>query len=73
MTGRKNQIRVHLADKGHPIAGDRKYGKADDGYKRLALHSKSISFKHPTTGRQMTFESKVPAYFRRLLGSKPPT
>jgi len=63
LTGRKNQIRVHLADKGHPIAGDRKYGKAEDGYKRLALHSKSISFKHPTTGRQMTFESKVPDYF----------
>jgi tRNA pseudouridine32 synthase/23S rRNA pseudouridine746 synthase/23S rRNA pseudouridine1911/1915/1917 synthase len=71
LTGRKNQIRVHLADKGHPIVGDRKYGKGDDGYKRLALHSKSISFKHPTGGRQMTFESKVPDYFRRLLGSKP--
>jgi tRNA pseudouridine32 synthase/23S rRNA pseudouridine746 synthase/23S rRNA pseudouridine1911/1915/1917 synthase len=71
LTGRKNQIRVHLADKGHPIAGDRKYGKADDGLKRLALHSKSISFKHPTTGRQMIFESKVPAYFSRLLDNKP--
>jgi tRNA pseudouridine32 synthase/23S rRNA pseudouridine746 synthase/23S rRNA pseudouridine1911/1915/1917 synthase len=73
LTGRKNQIRVHLADKGHPIAGDRKYGKADDGCKRLALHSKSISFKHPTTGRQMTFETKVPAYFNKLSGNKPPT
>jgi tRNA pseudouridine32 synthase/23S rRNA pseudouridine746 synthase/23S rRNA pseudouridine1911/1915/1917 synthase len=71
LTGRKNQIRVHLADKGHPIAGDRKYGKAEDGCKRLALHSKSISFKHPTTGRQMTFETKVPAYFNKLLGNKP--
>jgi len=71
LTGRKNQIRVHLADEGHPIAGDRKYGKADDGLKRLALHSKSISFKHPTTGRQMTFESKVPTYFSSLLSNKP--
>jgi 23S rRNA-/tRNA-specific pseudouridylate synthase len=71
LTGRKNQIRVHLADKGHPIAGDRKYGKAEDGCKRLALHSKSISFKHPTTGRQMTFEAKVPAYFNKLPGNKP--
>jgi len=71
LTGRKNQIRVHLADKGHPIAGDRKYGKAEDGCKRLALHSKSISFKHPTTGRQMTFETKVPAYFNNLPGNKP--
>ena len=69
LTGRKNQIRVHLADKGHPIAGDRKYGKADDGYKRLALHSKLISFRHPTTGRQMTFESKTPTYFNNLLDS----
>jgi tRNA pseudouridine32 synthase/23S rRNA pseudouridine746 synthase/23S rRNA pseudouridine1911/1915/1917 synthase len=67
LTGRKNQIRVHLADKGHPIVGDRKYGKAADGYKRLSLHAKSISFKHPTTGKQMTFEAKVPAYFSRLL------
>jgi len=71
LTGRKNQIRVHLADKGHPIAGDRKYGKAEDGCKRLALHSKSISFKHPTTGRQMTFETKVPVYFSKLLGNNP--
>jgi tRNA pseudouridine32 synthase/23S rRNA pseudouridine746 synthase/23S rRNA pseudouridine1911/1915/1917 synthase len=66
-TGRKNQIRVHLADKGHPIVGDRKYGKADDGCKRLALHAKSISFKHPTTGKQMTFESKPPSYFNNLM------
>jgi RluA family pseudouridine synthase len=71
LTGRKNQIRVHLADRGHPVAGDRKYGRGDDGLKRLALHSKSISFKHPTSGRQMTFESRVPAYFKSLLGSKP--
>jgi tRNA pseudouridine32 synthase/23S rRNA pseudouridine746 synthase/23S rRNA pseudouridine1911/1915/1917 synthase len=67
LTGRKNQIRVHLADIGHPVAGDRKYGKADDGLKRLALHAKSISFKHPTTGRLMTFESKIPSYFNNLL------
>jgi 23S rRNA-/tRNA-specific pseudouridylate synthase len=69
LTGRKNQIRVHMADKGHPIVGDRKYGKAKDGYSRLALHSKSISFKHPTSGEQMTFESKVPHYFNQLIGN----
>jgi RluA family pseudouridine synthase len=67
LTGRKNQIRVHMADKGHPVVGDRKYGKAKDGYRRLALHSKSISFKHPASGEQMTFETKVPDYFHKLM------
>ncbi len=67
LTGRKNQIRVHMADIGHPVVGDRKYGKTKDGYKRLALHSKSISFKHPTSGEQMTFETKVPNYFNKLI------
>ena len=67
LTGRKNQIRVHLADRGHPIAGDRKYGRPGDVRKRLALHAKSISFKHPISGRQMTFETRVPAYFNELM------
>jgi tRNA pseudouridine32 synthase/23S rRNA pseudouridine746 synthase/23S rRNA pseudouridine1911/1915/1917 synthase len=67
LTGRKNQIRVHMADEGHPIVGDRKYGKINDGYERLALHSKSISFKHPTSGEQMTFEAKLPNYFNKLI------
>ena len=61
------QIRVHMADQGHPVVGDRKYGKAKDGYSRLALHAKSISFKHPTSGEQMTFETKVPDYFNTLI------
>jgi RluA family pseudouridine synthase len=67
LSGRKNQIRVHLADKHHPVVGDRKYGKTGDGYERLALHSKSISFKHPITRQQMTFETILPGYFERLM------
>ena len=67
LTGRKNQIRVHLADRGHPIVGDRKYGRPGDVRKRLALHAKSICFKHPTSGKQMTFETRVPGYFNELM------
>ncbi len=67
LTGRKNQIRVHMADKGHPIVGDRKYGKTNDEYSRLSLHSKSISFEHPTSGKQMSFETKVPTCFNKLM------
>jgi len=70
LTGRKNQIRVHLADKGHPVVGDRKYGNDKDGYRRLALHSQSISFKHPTSGERMTFKTKVPYYFNKLMGAE---
>ena len=69
LTGRKNQIRVHLAEHGHPIVGDRKYGKGDRVHKRLALHALSISFKHPFSGMQLTFETKIPAYFTKLVGS----
>jgi tRNA pseudouridine32 synthase/23S rRNA pseudouridine746 synthase/23S rRNA pseudouridine1911/1915/1917 synthase len=73
LTGRKNQIRVHLADRGHPIVGDRKYGRKDDPSKRLALHAKSISFTHPTTEQPMAFETKTPGEFDRLmkLGKRP--
>ena len=75
LTGRKNQIRVHMADEGYPILGDRKYGlsraqsngRKNDDYKRLALHAKSISFKHPATGKQMNFTTKTPAYFNELM------
>jgi RluA family pseudouridine synthase len=68
LTGRKHQIRVHLADIGHPVVGDRKYGKGNDAHKRLALHARSISFQHPSSGAQLTFETKVPAYFTKLVG-----
>jgi RluA family pseudouridine synthase len=68
LTGRKNQIRVHMADRGHPVVGDRRYGDAKDGYKRLALHALKISFMHPTTREQMTFETKIPAFVKDLIG-----
>lgn len=68
LTGRKNQIRVHLAGMGHPIVGDEKYGKADDSQERMALHARSISFKHPYSGRQLAFESEVPDFFSTLVG-----
>lgn len=61
LTGKKNQIRVHLSDKGHPIVGDAKYKKKAKG--RLALHAWSIRFKHPFNNKEMTFETKIPEYF----------
>ena len=61
LTGKKNQIRVHLSDKGHPIVGDKKYSRGAKG--RLALHALSIRFKHPFTNQEMTFETEIPDYF----------
>ena len=69
LTGRKNQIRVHLAGIGHAVVGDKKYGKGDSAHTRLALHARSISFKHPFSDKQLTFETKVPVYFNQLVGS----
>jgi tRNA pseudouridine32 synthase/23S rRNA pseudouridine746 synthase/23S rRNA pseudouridine1911/1915/1917 synthase len=68
VTGRKNQIRVHLAGIGHPVVGDRKYGRSDDSFAHLALHARSISFPHPYSGEDLTFTAKVPAYFQKLVG-----
>ena len=68
LTGRKNQIRVHLADEGHPVVGDAKYREGPTKYQRLALHSWSISFPHPFSRERLTFEAPVPDHFRTLVG-----
>jgi 23S rRNA pseudouridine1911/1915/1917 synthase len=62
-TGRKNQIRVHLADIGHPVAGDKKYGARTNPIRRLGLHAYLLSFTHPVTGKPMRFESTMPNRF----------
>ena len=71
ITGRKNQIRVHLAEKGCPVVGDKKYGEKEKGIKRLALHATSITILHPHTKEQITFKTKIPDYLTSLL-NKPP-
>lgn len=64
LTGKKNQIRVHLSENNHPIAGDTKYGSKVKG--RLALHAHSIKFKHPFNNEEMMFEAKCPNFFNIL-------
>ena len=66
-TGRKNQIRVHTADMGHPVCGDTKYGNGDDPLHRLCLHAWLLCFEHPVTHEQMEFETPIPTDFRRLF------
>ena len=68
-TGRKNQIRVHMQDIGHPVAGDSKYGDGSDPIGRLALHAFRLNFYHPVTGEWMEFETPFPASFTRLFPS----
>ena len=65
-TGRKNQIRVHSQWIGHPIAGDRKYGAQTNPIGRLALHSHTLTFIHPWTGKTLKFSSRLPRPFTRL-------
>ena len=67
LTGRKNQIRVHLSDEGCPVAGDKKYGIGGTGIKRLALHAASITIMHPYSEEKMTFTTKAPPYFGSLM------
>lgn len=68
-TGRTNQIRVHLASKGCPVVGDRKYGHGNESspIDRLCLHAKVLEFIHPVTEKKVRFESPVPKEFNRVL------
>lgn len=66
-TGRKNQIRVHASDIGHPVCGDSKYGNGDDPIGRLCLHAYVLCFEHPMTGKRMEFSTNIPQSFRKLF------
>lgn len=70
-TGRKNQIRVHASDMGHPICGDRKYGALQSRLGRLCLHAHTLRFAHPITRKDMYFESPVPAAFYKAVNTRP--
>jgi 23S rRNA pseudouridine1911/1915/1917 synthase len=67
-TGRKNQIRAHFTEAGHPIVGDQFYGSNTNPLGRLGLHAKLLGFTHPTTGERMTFTAEIPKVFRELFG-----
>jgi 23S rRNA pseudouridine1911/1915/1917 synthase len=75
-TGRRNQIRVQLAELGHPVIGDRKYGAKigpkTDPARRLALHACELKFRHPVSGAPMEFHSALPARLKALIHARAP-
>jgi len=68
-TGKKNQIRVHMQDIGHPIIGDKKYGSTQNPIKRLGLHAWVLAFTHPITKKEMRFQTELPGKFRKMFPS----
>jgi 23S rRNA pseudouridine1911/1915/1917 synthase len=66
-TGRKNQIRVHLSEMKHPVAGDKPYGSRTDPLGRLGLHAFCLGFRHPVSGAPLHFETEVPREFRPYI------
>jgi 23S rRNA pseudouridine1911/1915/1917 synthase len=66
-TGRKNQIRAHLSEMGHPIVGDRAYGSTLNPLGRLGLHAFLLGFRHPVSGEALLFQTDPPPEFRKYL------
>lgn len=66
-TGRKNQIRVHMKDLGHPVAGDKRYGSTKNPLGRLCLHAGELTLRHPITGEELAFRARTPKEFHRLF------
>lgn len=66
-TGRKNQIRIHMKELGHPIVGDKKYGAHTSPLRRLGLHAQVLAFKHPVTNELLRFETRIPKKFTDLF------
>ena len=69
-TGRKNQIRVHASESGHPVIGDKKYGARTNPYKRLCLHAEELHFFHPHLKKVMKFRAALPEMFRHVANEK---
>ncbi|HBS87485.1 MAG: hypothetical protein A2W91_00535 [Bacteroidetes bacterium GWF2_38_335] len=69
-TGRKHQIRVHMCDIGHPVAGDKKYGAVTNPLKRMGLHAMVLSFVHPVSGEKLFFDTPVPGSFLKITGKR---
>ncbi len=70
LTGRKNQLRVHCSEAGHPIVGDKKYGAKTNPLKRVCLHAQKITFSHPASRRKMTFSTPIPPAFSKIIDIK---
>jgi len=66
-TGRKNQIRVHMYELGHPVAGDKKYRATSNPLRRLGLHAYKLALRHPETEELLSFQTQMPKSFRRVM------
>lgn len=74
ITGRTNQIRIHMKAIGHPIVGERKFAFGKDfplKFRRCALHSQYIEFRHPLTGRRISFYADIPQDMKKFLRLSP--